>query len=285
MKYHPLADAFPLLEGDDYEKLKADIELNGQRDAIVIMNGVILDGRNRHRACQELKIPHRERLYGSRPGDGDDPAAYVWSTNATRRHLTTSQLGYAAAKLANVNHGGDRKSEGFKGSSRTLEMVTREDAAARVGVSKSTVHRGKVVVTQTVPAVQDAVRDGTLPLTRAANAAKLPPDEQVRIMAEATATGRVASAFPADVRARSVAVAEVAGPGRGRIGPLVQLRRHLERNGIKEPVFLEEVWQENADVIPELPGDLLDDFIRDLKASRVAIKHLLDIIEEKTGKK
>jgi hypothetical protein len=43
-----------------------------------------------------------------------------------------------AAKMANLKHGGDRKSEGIKGSNDTLK-----DAAAQLNVSEPSVKRAK----------------------------------------------------------------------------------------------------------------------------------------------
>jgi len=51
LKFHPLANIFPLIEGTEFDDLVADIKVNGLHDPIVIHNDLILDGRNRYRAC------------------------------------------------------------------------------------------------------------------------------------------------------------------------------------------------------------------------------------------
>ena len=47
--YHSIANLFPLLQGDEFEQLKASIVENGLLDPITLLSdGTILDGRNRY---------------------------------------------------------------------------------------------------------------------------------------------------------------------------------------------------------------------------------------------
>jgi ParB-like chromosome segregation protein Spo0J len=72
IEFHPIADVFPLMEGEEFAELVQSIKENGQRDAIVTFNELILDGRNRYRACQEAGVEPIVEEYG-----GDDPLGYV----------------------------------------------------------------------------------------------------------------------------------------------------------------------------------------------------------------
>ncbi len=100
-KFHPLANIFPLLEGEDFDQLVASVKASsGPREPIVIHDGMILDGRNRARACEAAGVTPFFK-----PFEGDDPVAYVVDLNLKRRHLNDDQRRMVAAKLANMGRG------------------------------------------------------------------------------------------------------------------------------------------------------------------------------------
>jgi site-specific DNA-methyltransferase (adenine-specific) len=125
LKNHPAADAWPMMDDDRYAELRADIEMNGQREPITLCDGMILDGRNRHRACVELGIEPETRDHVG------DPWAFAWSLNGERRDLEATvralihrrcQEGSEkwAKRLAKIAEEGNRKkSEAAKEQPRT----------------------------------------------------------------------------------------------------------------------------------------------------------------------
>ena len=124
MKYefHPLANIFPLIEGQAYQDLMADVMKYGVREPIWLYEGKVLDGRNRLRAAEAMGATYDTRVY-----EGDDPAGFVISLNLHRRHLTESQRAAVAAKLANIQHGGDRRSD--QAANLPVEGVSQAQAA------------------------------------------------------------------------------------------------------------------------------------------------------------
>lgn len=172
MKYHPLADVFPLIEGAEFDALVADVAKQGLLEAIVTLDGDILDGRNRYRACVAAGVePHFEVF------EGADPVAFVVSKNVARRHLDESQRALAAAKIATLQKG--RPVE-----NASIEAISQNDAAALLNVSRSGVQRAREVLNEGTPELVKAVEAGRVSVSAAADVATLPKVEQTEIVAK-----------------------------------------------------------------------------------------------------
>lgn len=136
--YHEVANIFPLLQGAEFEQLKADIQENGLLEDITIHpDGSILDGRNRYRACIETGTPPRFKTWN---GKGS-LVAFVVSMNLHRRHLNETQRGLVAARLANMKQGERTDVE----PCANLRKVSQAEAAEMLNVSRRTVQAVKAV--------------------------------------------------------------------------------------------------------------------------------------------
>lgn len=93
MNFHPASNLFPLLDGEDFEKFKKDIQKNGCLEPVIILDDMILDGRNRWRVCEELGIQPTIKEICT-----DTPVEFVLSMNLHRRHLTESQKAQIGAE-------------------------------------------------------------------------------------------------------------------------------------------------------------------------------------------
>jgi hypothetical protein len=94
-RVHPVAAMFPLIEGDEYEDLRGSIEVFGQLKAITVQGDVLLDGRNRLRACLELQIEPKVIEYKGRL----DPVRYITAANIERRHLDADARSLICAQI------------------------------------------------------------------------------------------------------------------------------------------------------------------------------------------
>lgn len=110
--FHPYADIFPLLEGEEFAALVDDIRTNDVREKIVVFDGAILDGRNRYRAALAAGVLDAEddadrAKYFIRflPEIDGDPLAFVISKNLQRRHLSDIQRASVAGKIATLRRG------------------------------------------------------------------------------------------------------------------------------------------------------------------------------------
>ena len=83
---HPLCTLYPRMQLAEFEQLKQDIRVNGLQQAIVLKDGMILDGGNRYQACLELGITPKFVQF-----EGENAATFVQSMNLHRRHLTPGQ--------------------------------------------------------------------------------------------------------------------------------------------------------------------------------------------------
>jgi N6-adenosine-specific RNA methylase IME4 len=173
IEFHPLANLFPLIEGAEFDELVADIKAHGLRQPIYTLDGKILDGRNRYRACLKAGVQHRIMPY-----QGKDPLAFVISSNLHRRHLSESQRAMVAAKLANLGHGGNRS----KSPIGDLK-VSQTAAADMLNVGKRSVERATEVRDHGAPELQQAVERGEVSVTAAADVAALPQEQQTEIVA------------------------------------------------------------------------------------------------------
>jgi len=187
--YHPLANLFPLLEGDEYARFKADIAANGLREPICITpDGAILDGRNRHRACIETGTPMQFYTWH---GNGST-VAYVLSLNLHRRHLNESQRAMVAAKLANMQLGDNQHT--VASANLQTQPVSRADAADLLDVSERSVNAAAKVQRAAIPEVVAAVENGDLPVSVAAGLADQPDDFQAEVARKVKAGSKPADA-------------------------------------------------------------------------------------------
>jgi DNA modification methylase len=169
LKNHPAADAFPMMDAVRLDELKADIAANGQREPITICDGMILDGRNRYRACIELGIEPLTRDHEGNPWE------FAWSINGERRDMDKvvralvrkrcrdGSAEWELSKQKIKDDGNRKRSESCKGNTnaskqeaktvaatkclrpKSGENVARKALAAEAGVSLGTASKAEQI--------------------------------------------------------------------------------------------------------------------------------------------
>jgi len=115
-------DLLPALDEETYKALEENLLQNGCRDAIVLWEGVLVDGHNRYEICTKHDIPFNtvDKEFASR----DDALIWIISTQVSRRNLTPIQLSH----YRGLHYITDKKLRGNKSAKnqRKEEMVQNE---------------------------------------------------------------------------------------------------------------------------------------------------------------
>ena len=169
LEFHELANEFPLISDDETKQLADDIKKNGLIEPLMLLDGKVLDGRNRYNAVKLAEValgPEDVEQFEEKFPD-EDPVVFVISKNIRRRHLTVGQRAAVAAELFKrmAKDGGSAKERAKK-------------AAATVGVAASSVEQA-AHIQKTAPEVHKDLKKGSTTLHKAVKkAAKqaVPPD-------------------------------------------------------------------------------------------------------------
>lgn len=200
-EYHPIANIFPLMTGEEYEALKADIASNGLLEPIWLHpDGRIIDGRNRYRACMAVGAEAKFRTW---EGDGS-LVTFVVSLNLHRRHLTSSQRGALAVDILPMleAEAKERKAEAGRSAApgkpaeKDVEIIphlsplafddtgrARAQAAAILNTNERYVSDAKRIAEE-APEVFEMVREGTVNMPAAKQLAGLDANKRASVLSD-----------------------------------------------------------------------------------------------------
>ena len=178
---HPIADCFPMLGESDFQELKEDIRKHGQLARILVFQEMILDGRNRYRACRELGMTPQVAVF---PGTYAEAVDMVVSLNLRRRHMDREEIRDASGKLACLNEGRKSKDD---------LTATRVAVAEKLGITEGEVMKAVTIEKKAAPEVKEAYRKREITQGQAFEFAQHEPEKQ-RELVERKATIREAQA-------------------------------------------------------------------------------------------
>lgn len=140
---HPAAELFPLLNDAELKDLADDIKKNGLLEPIVTYEGMLLDGRNRLRACELAGVSPR---FLALDHERESAVSYVTSKNLYRRNLTPAQRASIASGLFELlkkekNHISKKGTSSIDTSSKNPFDHSMQIAAKIMNVSRSSIAR------------------------------------------------------------------------------------------------------------------------------------------------
>ena len=147
MKIHEFAKIFPDMNAEQFSDLKADIKKNGQINPIITFEGAVIDGKNRLKACKDLKMkPYTEEY----KGDPENLIPFVIIQNLQRRHMDSSQRAAASLKCLDLLEAEAKKRQGKRNDLKPEEIPpikgpSAEQAAKMFGTNKEYVKGAKKI--------------------------------------------------------------------------------------------------------------------------------------------
>jgi len=152
-EYHPAAQILPLMDGGKFKELANDIKEHGLLEPITMIDGVVLDGRNRLMACESVNVKPR---FVEWDGSCGSPTLYVAAKNVHRRQLTIEQqAAFGVEMLPLLEEEGEKR---MLAGTRPLKSTHPDTnwyqgpsgrsykiAGSAVGVGSSTIYRAKKV--------------------------------------------------------------------------------------------------------------------------------------------
>ena len=149
-------DLFPELVGDDFKKLVDSIREKGQLIPLAVNSeGILLDGHQRLRACEEVQIEPHYNVFTFQ--SEEEELNFVVASNLTRRHLNDVQKYELAKKLIPFEQrfAKERSQKGREQAGLTKKGEEMEDEVSKettlhavgrdLGISESKLKRIQVI--------------------------------------------------------------------------------------------------------------------------------------------
>jgi len=185
--FHPACKLFPKLNDSDLQELAEDIKANGLQNPIVLLDGEILDGRNRFAAC---KLAGVDPQFKNWDGEGS-PVEWIISQNLKRRHLTPSQKAVVAFELLPLLEKEAKqrqrlsKGRGKKGAQECATFSSSGKSSEAAGrIARSSPRNVEMVkeVHSKAPELIEKIRSGDLNVQEGSRLAKLPAGKRANLL-------------------------------------------------------------------------------------------------------
>ncbi len=202
---HPAADELPLMSEDEFDELLESIEKHGQLEPVLIIKrtkvSLVIDGRNRLRACLKLGIEPVLKVYRGKRDMGT-LVDHVLARNLHRRHLvpaervvyTVNLLALAAQEKAAGRRRATQNNDSAGPDQANLPGQVsgqmRDVLAEKAGVSPRTVQSFLTVREKGVPELEAAILNDGISLSAAEDISRLDHQGQREVIEQAKGSPR-----------------------------------------------------------------------------------------------
>jgi hypothetical protein len=160
----------PLSE-NEYQALESSILADGCRDALVVWDGILIDGHNRYSICtkHELEFDTVEMAFKNI----DEAKEWMLLNQLGRRNLSDYDRTVLALMLEDLyaSRGKENMSKGGKKGLTTLSNLnpinTRKEIAQIANVSEGTVGKVKIILEKGTPELSAAISSGAISINKA----------------------------------------------------------------------------------------------------------------------
>lgn len=166
----------PALSAEEYAQLEENILHDGIRDALIVWDGILLDGHNRYKIAQEhgLTFETQEMNFDSRA----DAERWVILNQFGRRNLSAYDRSILALRLKPIIAAQAKAQQIRTAENRVCqisdkqEIDTKKEIAKAAGVSHDTIAKVEKIETQATPEIKAAVKSGEMSINQAYQATR-----------------------------------------------------------------------------------------------------------------
>lgn len=152
----------PSLTKEEYAQLEMNLDSDGCRDALVLWNGVLLDGHNRKEICERLSIDYQTTEIAL--PDREAAKSWIITNQFGRRNLQPFQRAELALRLEPLIAARAKENQRAGGGAvrQTSDnpVDTKIELAKLSGLSHDTIHKAKVISEKAPEEAKERLRRG-----------------------------------------------------------------------------------------------------------------------------
>jgi len=156
-------DLIPPMTPEEKGLLEEDVTANGCRDALVVWEGILLDGHNRLEICQRLKLKYK--VTSLEFEDRGEAMLWIINNQFGRRNISMYDRGVLALKVKDIIAAKAKKKQGARTDllatlPKSEPINTRATIAEKAGVSERTIAKIETIQKKATPEQIERIKSG-----------------------------------------------------------------------------------------------------------------------------